>query len=448
MIAVSVPATGRLADRVARDIARRAEARQLTPVAMTSFSLGFAVIAGAWFTQLSVRGQAIGLLALAASALTAQAARMMGGARVTPATGWARAAFALLAELACYAGMAGAVSIAGGTGLAGPLAEQLTGNQLEHIGGPGASGVWALAIVAAAAVALRHMTDLCANGPYEGADPSRAPGARALPRLGSIRLAGAGLALLLAGPRVALLLALALALLGLVYVLAGSGGTVQPDDSGVAGYRGDGPLSAWLGGFVDGRLPPAPPLVVGLLVTCMLAVLGIGNLPGILVLAPAEAMLLAALGSSHLHGGRHDWRVPPLLQAGEYVFLATAGYAGHVPPPITFALVAVVGLRHLDMAYRARYRVPLSWFMSKRQVRLPRADWRGLGWEGRMIIAGFALLFGIAPVAYAALAAYLGALAVIDFLAGWVNASLDLAASAASAASQRPLSTALEGLEP
>jgi hypothetical protein len=149
-------------------------------------------------------------------------------------------------------------------------------------------------------------------------------------------------------------------------------------------------------------------------------------------------MLLAALGSSHLHDGRNDWRVPTLLQAGEYIFLAAAGYAGRVAAPVTFALIAGVALRHLDMAWRARNRVPLSWFMGQHWVRLPRADWRGFGWEGRMILAGVALMGGVTPLLYMAMAAYLAALEAADFLAGWMNATLAGAPRGASAPRRRP----------
>ena len=86
----------------------------------------------------------------------------------------------------------------------------------------------------------------------------------------------------------------------------------------------------------------------------MLAALGLQNLPSILLLTPVEAMLLAAFASWHPHDGRSDWLVPPLLQAAEYVFIAEVGFAGQVWPPLTFALVAAVGLRHLDLAYRVR----------------------------------------------------------------------------------------------
>ncbi len=383
---------------------------------MATFSLGFGIVAAAWFSALSAQAQVIGCAFLAASVSTAPVARAMTGPRVTAATQWGRAACSLLAELAVYAGLA----YSGGAtwdGLTGPLGPALRSTIIDRVGGHGAAGAWLLAVIAAVILALYHVADLCGAG----------PSAR-LPRLGSLRLLLAGLALLLAGPRAALLVAIASSLLGLLHTLFRRGSSRQgPGASGapvVAGYRGDGPLSAWIGGFVEGRLPPMTPLLVGLLVTCMLAALGLRNLPGIVVLTPAEAMLLAALGSSHLHDGRGDWRVPPLLQAGEYVFLAAAGYAGQVPAYVTFGLVAVVGLRHLDMAYRARNRVPLSWFMTRRPSRLPRADWRGLGWEGRMIAAGLALMLGITPLVYTALAAYLAVLAALDFLGGWSNASL------------------------
>jgi predicted outer membrane lipoprotein len=423
MIAWATPAPARYADRFTRDIARWAAKRQLAPIAVASFSLGFAIIAAAWLTELSARDQAIGLVALIASVIAGRVARLMDSSKVTAATAWGQAACALLAELVIYAGLAGGVSRDGGTGLGGPVGQYLRGGLVERLGGADVAGVWVLAVTAAVVLALGQVADLCAGGPP--AAPAREP-QTLLPRrgLGSARLVVGGLAVLLAGPRAALLVMLALGVLALLYTLVRPSDTVTPDASGVAGYRGDGPLSAWIGGFVDGRLPPMAPLLVGLLVTCMLTALGLRNLPGILILTPAEAMLLAALGSSHLHAGPNDWRVPPLLQAGEYIFLAAAGYAGGVPAPVTFGLIAAVALRHLDMAWRARNRVPLSWFMGERWVRLPRADWRGFGWEGRMILAGIALMGGVTPLLYMALAAYLAALGAADFLAGWTNASL------------------------
>jgi hypothetical protein len=126
---------------------------------------------------------------------------------------------------------------------------------------------------------------------------------------------------------------------------------------GIAAYRDDGPLSLWLGRLVEGRLPPLPPAIVGVLVLSALAALGMGNLSGVLVLTPVEAMLLAGLGSCHPHDGRLDWLVPALLQAGEYVFLAALAFTRLVSPPLVYALLAAVVLRHLDVAYRARHRI-------------------------------------------------------------------------------------------
>jgi hypothetical protein len=125
----------------------------------------------------------------------------------------------------------------------------------------------------------------------------------------------------------------------------------------IAAYRDDGPLSLWLGRLVEGRIPPLPPALVGVFVTVALTLLGLRNLSGVLVLTPVEAMLLAGLGSCHPHDGRLDWLVPPLLQAGEYLFLAALAFTHLVSPPLVYALIAAVVLRHLDVAYRARHRI-------------------------------------------------------------------------------------------
>jgi hypothetical protein len=158
---------------------------------------------------------------------------------------------------------------------------------------------------------------------------------------------------------------------------------------------------------VGGRVPPLAPQIVGVLVTGVLTALGLRNLPGVLLLTPVEAMLLAAFASWHPHDGRTDWVVPPLLHAAEYVFLAEIGFATRVYPPLTFAVVAAVGLRHLDLAYRVRGGLAAG------------IDRRALGWEGRMIVAGIAAAVGIAPEAYGALAVYMWWRVLRDWLVGW-----------------------------
>ena len=142
--------------------------------------------------------------------------------------------------------------------------------------------------------------------------------------------------------------------------------------------------------------------------TGVLATLGLGNLPGILVFTPVEVMLLAALGAWHPHDGRLDWLVPALLLTGEGVYLAALGLPRHVAPWLVFALLAAVVARHLDLACRAR---------AGRGI---LADTFGLGWEGRMLLAGAAAVAGVVPLAYAVLAGYLWLLFSWDFLSGWL----------------------------
>jgi Family of unknown function (DUF5941) len=220
----------------------------------------------------------------------------------------------------------------------------------------------------------------------------------------------------------------------------------------IAAYRDDGPISLWLGRLVEGRIPPVPPVLVGVFVTVALALLGMGNLSGVLVLTPVEAMLLAGLGSCHPHDGRLDWLVPPLLQAGEYLFLAALAFTRAVAPPLVFALIAAVVLRHLDVAYRARHQI--RWPAARpagRRARKPArpadsrpaqsrgaaarhgltwpplapdgrpADVTGLGWEVRMLALGIGAAAGIVPLACIALAGYLWALVIRDFLTGWLG---------------------------
>lgn len=408
-------------DRVARDVARWASSHRLTPVTMAAFSVAFAVIAAVWLTAASARAEAIALAALLAAWVTGRAGRLMGGQQAAPATEWARAGCAALTELVVYAGIAGGASVgaaaAADAGLTGPIGSRLRGTSLAGFGAPGWAGVWRLAVAAVIVLALLQVAGICRSVTEHGVRPGRVLAFAGTPGGGRLLLAGG--AVLLAGARVTFLLLLAVGVLALCAILLGrSRSALRPPDT--AGYRGDGPLAVWIGQFVNGRLPPLPPLLVGLLVTGMLTALGLQNLPGILVLTPVEAMLLASLGSWHPHNGRRDWLVPPLLQAGEYVFLAALGFAGRVSPPVTFALIAAVALRHLDLAYRARSELmpsPSGPFV-RREGRLP-ADRRGFGWDGRMIIAGIAAAAGILPMIYPLLALYLWQVLARDWITGW-----------------------------
>ena len=380
--------------------ARPAALYRLNPLMLSRISVAFAAITAVWLTVASVHGQVIALVAAIAVLITGQAGRMLAGERAPAAVEWGLAGCGMLAEFLVYAGIAAAVSLHVGVPL-GVASGSLGGTFIAGFGGVGTAGVWRLAIMAVIFTVLTAMVDVCVHGPQVSGTRLRLFGPP-----GDIRLPVACAAVLLFGARAAFLVVLVLGVAALAVTVID--GTRHAGPRGeLRGYRGDGRLAIWIGKWVDGKVPPLPPLVVGLLVTGVLAALGLGNLSGILLLTPVEAMLLAAFASWHPHDGRSDWLVPPLLQAGEYVFLAEIGYAGHVWPAMTFAVVAAVGLRHLDLAYRVRGGLANG------------IDRRGLGWEGRMIVAGIAAAVGIAPLAYTALAFYLWYRLARDWVIGW-----------------------------
>lgn len=373
---------------------------RLGPLALGRISVAFAVIAAVWLIAASVRAELIALVAAAAVAIVGHAARVLAGQRAAAAVEWGLAGCGMLAEVAVYAGIAIAADFHAQAplGLAG---SSLNGTFVAGLGGAGAAGIWRLAIMAVMLALLTATADICVHG-------SALPGTRLwlLGPPGDIRLPAACAVVVVLGARAAFLVVLVLGVAALSAMIID--GTRQPSDRfGLRGYRGDGRIAIWIGKWVEGKVPPLPPLGVGLLVTGVLSALGLGNLSGILLLTPVEAMLLAAFASWHPHDGRSDWLVPPLLQVTEYAFLAEIGYAGHVWPPLTFAVVAVTGLRHLDLAHRVRGKLADG------------IDRRCFGWEGRMIIAGIAAAVGITPVAYAALALYLGYRVSRDWLIGW-----------------------------
>jgi Family of unknown function (DUF5941) len=377
---------------------------RLQPLAVCWISVAFAVIAAIWITNATTRADWVVLAALAGSYVAGRAGRLLGGAAPPASIAWGIAACALLTEFITCAALAAAGSLhPAAAGLSGPAAGALHGTFLADFGGAGPTGLWRLAVTAVMIAVLLPMTDLCLRDTID-------PGPRRLfiGVSGDARLLLAGLVLLLAGERAALaaLLALGLAALGATII---DGIRVGARRELVRSYRGDGRISVWIGGFVGGRIPPLPPLFVGLLVTGVLAALGLRNLSGLLILTPVEAMLIAAFGSWHPHDGRGDWAVPPLIQAAEYVFMAELGFASRLWPGVTFALIAAVGLRHLDLAYRARGGLASG------------MDRRGLGWDGRMLVVGVAGAIGIQLAVYPLLALGLWWLTIRDWAVGWTG---------------------------
>ncbi len=171
----------------------------------------------------------------------------------------------------------------------------------------------------------------------------------------------------------------------------------------IAACRDDGLIATEIGLPVRGQLVPVPPALTGVAAVAVLAILGLRNLPGLVLLAPVVAMLLAAVGSSHPHDGPVDWIVPVMLQAGQFAYIAAIGVATGVPAPLIFAVCALIALHYADLAGYPR---------------------RGtiLGWEGRMIAAGMGAALGLATFAYLLLAAYLGVLICREFMTSWLPA--------------------------
>jgi Family of unknown function (DUF5941) len=410
-----------LADPLARDIARWALARDLAPTSICGISIGFGVIAATWFTSPSLAGKLVAVLALMASFVTGRAGSLVAASGRWPSTAldWLGSASALFIEFLVYA----ALAVCGTGGLIG----------LHTIwGGPGALGVWRLAMAALGMLAVRRLAELCydravADG-REGGSAAMRRFEQAITLPAGERYLVIAIADIVAGPRITLLVLLCWGAVASAYLLTGRmvgsalmtavlgspgvpGPRVRATPAGIddlAAYRNDGWMAREIGLVVQGRLPPLLPAVVGVFVTAVLAALGMANLPGVLMLTPVEAMLLAALGSRHPHDGRRDWLVPPLLMIGEILYIAALGLAHQVPPLAIYSLLAATVLRHVDIAYRARNGAGIS------------ADIYGLGWDGRMLLIGLGAMTGQAPLVYVAFSGYLWMLFGWDFLGGWL----------------------------
>src|SRR5580692_5611387 len=330
---------------VARDVARWAAGRQLAPAALLGISLGLALLAAAWFSEPATRAQVLASAALLVSFTAARAAVQLTVAeRPGPAVGWLAAAAGMLTEFAVYAALAVSSGQAGLDGLDGKFGGSLRNTVVATWGGAGQVGVWRLAVAAMLLLGARRLAEECYQGVASATGkvlprPARTIMAQVITLPAGERIAVIAVTAVCFGPRLTFLVLLAWGAVAAGYVLASqvaaaaklaAAGSLEQAGGVLPAYRGDGPIAYRIGGVVQGQLPPLPPLLVGLLVTCDLAYLGVANLPGLLVLGPVAAMLLAALGACHPHDGRLDWLVPSLLLAGEAIFLTGLGFARQV----------------------------------------------------------------------------------------------------------------------
>ncbi|HUK68622.1 MAG TPA: DUF5941 domain-containing protein [Streptosporangiaceae bacterium] len=453
-----------------RYLARWAAHRRLRPNSVTGMAIALGLLAAIWFSAGDRAGMIVGAALLFAAFLLdcvdGQLARYVRGE--TAFGGWLDAVGGRLTEFAVYAGLAagaGVVVSASPSGwelaVAAMILQSLRDMIWFSVRPAPSQAAWLGG--EAPRLPLDEPADYAVAGPASSGIGASASGHRRcswpraqLRRLGSLgrtglrwvtplltllarsiefqageRVAVIGVAAIVAGPRIAFLILLGWGLVAacicLVRRIARSfNPTTTVAGDSVVLCRDDGVVAQSLGGFVDGQLPPLLPAIVGVTVTVILSAVGVAHLRGLMVLAPVVAMALAGLGSGHPHDGSLDWLVPPLLQVGEYVFLAALALAWHVPIPLLFALVGIIALHHYDIVYRVG-RGPIGRAAAAPDttpVSVP-PRWiarAGLGWEGRMLVAAVGAILGVEVFAFAALAVYLWVLFGWESVTGWIGA--------------------------
>ena len=180
-------------------------------------------------------------------------------------------------------------------------------------------------------------------------------------------------------------------------------------------YRDDGPLARLLGAAVRG-VPPLPSAAAAVIAAAPLlvaiAVEGDAASDWTAGAVLLWAVLVGAMSRAGTETGRFRWGVPPLIRLTEYAGLLWIGALGGALSA-SFALIAALAFRHYDLVYRLRHRgeTPPAW-----------VDLAGLDWEGRLVQGYLLLLAGLLPGAFYALAGVLGAVFVVESVAGWTRA--------------------------
>jgi hypothetical protein len=349
--------------------------RWLPAAAAAGISAALGVVAAVWFTAGQPSACAIGAVAGCASYLAGRTARGLAGPRfgAWPRTAAERAA-GQLSGVAVEAAIVAALA-AGGTAAGQP-------------------GLWRLAIIVLILLTIRQVASACSDPEPDGPREASLEGffwrVLAFPPGGQILLVAVVTPVW--GSQAALTALAWWSVVALASMIV-TRGAVPAEVRPVPAWRDDGPVATWLGRLVQGQLIPLPPALTGLAGVCVLAVLGLRDLPGFLLITPVIAMLLASVGASHPHDGRLDWLTPALLLAGQYVYLAAAGFASGVPLALVFLLCALIALHYRALTAG----VPAG---------------LALGWDGRMLVAGLGAALGLATLAYVLLTGYVAVLVV------------------------------------
>src|SRR6201996_6025097 len=246
------------ADPIARDVARWAADRELAPAALLGISLGLGLASAIWFSEPIASARIMAAVTLIAAYVCSRSGRLLalapvGGGRsgartgvIRPAGDWLSAAGWAVIECAVYAGLAASAG--------------LTDVSVPGVIGGGPGGVWHLAVLALAVVAIRRMAGLCyERATEERGGRTRLPRSAARRRLERALTLPAGERILILtvvggiwGPRIAFLALIAGGVLAAGYLVTAR--VVGLGDSGRdAGYTAVGPP----------RLTPATPAPIG-----------------------------------------------------------------------------------------------------------------------------------------------------------------------------------------
>ena len=375
----------------------------LTPSGVTALSVLFAVAAALGFWQASrpamIAGAVLLYLGFVLDCVDGQLARYTRNFGVFG--GWLDTMADRAKEYAVYAGLAAGA---------------------ERIGLPYA---WPLAIAAIVLQTVRHMTDTWYGALHDEA--AARPGAaqtgvgarlsaasnRVQADTGSVAYWLKRIVVFPIGERWALIAVLAAVFNGRVALIALLGWGVLAfaytlglrslrsasmrvavlNRPGTSRFRDDGPLAR-------GRWPQ--PLIFALLGA--LAAAAAVAVPNKITLVVAAAVALGAgLSARSAHDGPLDWLVPAALRAAEYLLVVAVARVGEVPPPVCYALLFMLALRHYDVTARMEKGAPGS----------PAAG-ALLGWDGRVALLVVAALAGVATLGEAVLAVAVGGALLIE----------------------------------
>jgi phosphatidylglycerophosphate synthase len=218
------------------------------------------------------------------------------------------------------------------------------------------------------------------------------------------------------GPKVSFIVLLCCIVLAFAYIFSGRTLralsmriSVMPRFD-IALQRDDGLVALILGR----RLPPLPITFPAIIAALVALVFDIADHPphdgdGRMWLAVGLGILAlgSVLGARAAHDGSLDWLVPAALRAVEYTFIVVAGLYNGVPQPLIYGLIATITLVHYEISSRTE------------KAATPMGNLRAaLGWDGRIVVIAVTTAIGLATAGFAALTVLVGAVLVIEMLAG------------------------------